>query len=330
MKTKNTELQAFERSRRTSEEKLKSLVIVILTVFTVGASYMAYNQMSKNNALKEVLGLKEANAEYVAEVFQEIENNLAEIRSREGIIVQHLSPDEFTETSSPEERIYLEIAAIETLNQENNRLIDNLNATLSEKDFQLDGLRKSSMAMKKRLKEYKSRTEILVAEADALREELNGAESKNRSMTVALNFTQNEIIEKNNLLATQKEKLESKDKELSTAFYRVGNYKTLKNEHVVYKEGGIAGLAAVISIRPDVDQTQFQKIDIFEQKLIRIDSKEAELLSKHDTESYDFVQDEEGNIRWLKIKEPKKFWEKSKYLVVVTKSELSSNVASIN
>jgi chromosome segregation ATPase len=330
MKTNNTELQAFEKSRRSSEEKLKSLVIVILTVFTVGAGYMAYNQMRKNNELRDVLGLKEANAEYVAQVFQEIENNLAEIRSREGIIVQHLSPEEFTETSTPEERIYLEIAAIETLNNENNRLIDELNNSLMEKDSQVKGLKRSSAAMKKRLKEYKTRTEVLVAEAAALREELDGAERQNQSMTVALNYTKNEIEAKNSMLAAQREELEHQEKALQTAYYRVGTYKDLKNEHLVYKEGGIAGLASVIAVRPDADKEKFNEINIFDQKMIRIHSKEASILSKHDSRTYEFVQDEAGNMRWLKINDPKKFWEKSKYLVVVTKDQLDEEVAVVN
>lgn len=328
MKINENVSQTTEQKRRKSEERLKSLVIVILAVVAIGAGYYAYDQYHKKEVLAEQLGIESKNSERVIATFEQIEENLAEIRSREGVIARNLSPEQLADASH-EDRIFNEIAAIEALTAENNRMIDELNKTLDDKNTQLAWYKKSSADLNRRVTEYKTRTNILMAEAEALRDSLTTSGKRTESMRIALDYKENEVLDKSRMIEEQAQALAEKEAAIRTAYYKVGPYKTLKDQHVIYKEGGIIGLAAVKSVRPDVDKEQFNKIDIYEKTMIPVNSKDPEIVTVHDINSYDLIKGEDGTVQWLKVTNPDKFWRANKYLVIVTKAgEGSTEVAS--
>ncbi|MEZ4825231.1 MAG: hypothetical protein R3C61_02895 [Bacteroidia bacterium] len=68
---------------------------------------------------------------------------------------------------------------------------------------------------------------------------------------------------------------------------------------------------------PPSTNRAFTAIDITKVSSIPFDSKKAELLTSHPSDSYVFNQ-ENKKITSLEITNPEKFWKASKYLVVVT------------
>ena len=100
--------------------------------------------------------------------------------------------------------------------------------------------------------------------------------------------------------AAQSEKLNAQDKALHTAYYCFGTSKELKEQKIL--SGGF-------------NKDYFISIDIREVKEIPLFASKAKLKSNHPEGSYEFVEDEDGNLT-LKINDEKAFWSLGKYLVI--------------
>ena len=68
---------------------------------------------------------------------------------------------------------------------------------------------------------------------------------------------------------------------------------------------------------PDFNREAFTQIDFTSTKTIQLNTKSAKLLSTHPTGSYNLLS-ENKKVTAIEITDPEKFWQASKYLVVVT------------
>ena len=89
------------------------------------------------------------------------------------------------------------------------------------------------------------------------------------------------------------------------------------DEVVIDKDGGVLGLGTTQRIKADFNPASFKKIDITETSIIPIEAKKIEILSTHPSGSYELEKDANKMITKLVIKDPERFWEASKYLVVM-------------
>jgi RIO-like serine/threonine protein kinase len=113
------------------------------------------------------------------------------------------------------------------------------------------------------------------------------------------------------------QEITAKTTQLNTAYYTVGNYKSLRDKKVLSKQGGFLGIGKQKSVVPDFNQEAFTQIDLTTLRTIEINSKEAKLVSTHPSGTYSLKKENE-KITALEITDPEKFWKASKYLVVVT------------
>ena len=68
-------------------------------------------------------------------------------------------------------------------------------------------------------------------------------------------------------------------------------------------------------VNEDFDKSQFKKVDIFELKEILLDSKKAEIMTTHPSESYETVGIKK-KVNKLVITNPELFWSVSKFLII--------------
>ena len=68
----------------------------------------------------------------------------------------------------------------------------------------------------------------------------------------------------------------------------------------------------------DFNKDYFTQIDIREDKIIKLHSKSAKLLTTHPDGSYEFIKDEKEQ-QVLLISDPVEFWSVSRYLVIQVK-----------
>lgn len=296
----------------------KTAAIVILAGATAFLGWDTYRAHHKSAQLQEQVVEMKTQLDYSAleaqsamEAFAEIEINLAEIRESEGYLMNNLS-EEFDGENNSHKRILNEISAIESLIGANKNLIAKLENEVGEKDSRLKKYKNSVVSLEKRIADYKNKTEKLVAQSEKLKKDLVTVQEQNTEITRDL--TMSEMM-----LEEQAAKLEEKEKQLRTVYYVTGPFKYLKEIDVAEKEGGILGIAAAKTVKDDLNRQGFTAIDKYHYTTIPIYGKNAKLLSNHAAGTYSFVTTDNGDVRWLNITDPERFWENTKYLVVETK-----------
>lgn len=116
----------------------------------------------------------------------------------------------------------------------------------------------------------------------------------------------------NQKTAAQKETIGKQDQTIHLANYLIGSRKELKDADVISRQG----LFCPPIVSSQAQKANFVSIDMREQKSIPLNSKKAKLLSTHDANSYS-LEEGEGGMLTLKIKDEGAFWKQTRYLVVM-------------
>jgi hypothetical protein len=305
----------------------KNFMLVFLGAGVIALGALSISEHKQKNRLKEDLKSQITLAEEKnMKTCEAIENNLSEISAKEGILP---APAGKEVNATSEERIQRSIKAIETVMTKNRELIANLKNTVGERDKKLLKFEKQMARLDKRLKEYKTQTESLTAQTESLQKDLSLANQMRETIADELALKEKDLQEKADRIEQQSQVISAKDKELHTGYYAVGDYKELKDNDVLGKEGGIIGLGSTKTLKKDFNRNYFNKIDIYNYTSIPVFSRNAEIITNHTTGSYEIVHGPNDEIQWIKITNPEKFWENSKYLVIVKKGETTPASASI-
>ena len=234
------------------------------------------------------------------ESIAEIEKNLKEIRARESNI--ELTQQE--EDLSPEdlrEQISEDIEAIDRLIGENKQTIGNLSARLRSAGRENENL---NTTMGERMEDLNKQIEEREYNINVLKEQLDSAQAT----IEGLHANVDSLAHLNN----------EKTIQLNTAYYVSGDFKELKDEQILNKEGGFLGfLGRTEVLRDDFNREKFTQIDIREKVSFPVEGEEVELVTVHPSGSYTI--ENAGEQVNLIVSDPDKFWESSKYLVMMVK-----------
>ena len=237
----------------------------------------------------------------------EIQENLDSIRKIEEFVkLQTISGHELNKDARKD--ILDDVKLIHELLQKNKELVMQLQKELDSSSSQISGLQKTILYLNKQIKEKDSQIAQLVGELDKLQLNVAGLNRKIRKV-------EQEGVAKDEIIATQSKEIEEQIAEMNAAFYIYGKLKELVENGVVEKEGGVLGIGRTAKLRTDFNPDVFTQIDIREFDAISLDSRKAEIVTTHDANS--FVLTGEQRVDSLKIIDAEKFWEASKYLVVV-------------
>ncbi len=113
----------------------------------------------------------------------------------------------------------------------------------------------------------------------------------------------------------QADQIQMQRDEINTVYYAIGRFKDLEEAGVVEKKGGIVGIAGSKQLKSNFNKDFFAQIDLTRTRLIPVNSEKVNIVTAHPPETYELVGEEE---KTLKILEPTRFWEASKYLVIIT------------
>jgi len=249
----------------------------------------------------EVQAQKSAFEDFTKSV-AEIEKNLSEIRARE----MNIEMKQQAEDISPEDlrsQIREDIEVIDQLISENKQTIESLNARLWRAGQKNESLNTSMDAL----------TQDLNQQIEAREQNINElkAELDNAQATI-----ENLNTEVDSLVSANTEKTIA----LNTAYYVTGDFKELKDEQILNKEGGFLGfLGRTEVLKDDFNQEKFNRIDIRETTFFPIEGTDIELVTVHPPGSYKIEKEESGDKVNLIVSDPDKFWESSKYMVMMVK-----------
>ena len=163
-------------------------------------------------------------------------------------------------------------------------------------------LAKTIESLTAQLEEKGQQLQQLQAELDSKDIHISQLDETINNLNTNVSNLQEESTQKTEVINTQ-------DKQLNTAWYVFGTKSELKEQNILVKGKVLQG---------NFNKNYFTKIDIRQDKEIKLYSKSAELLTAHPGGSYTLTRDANGQYV-LRITNPQIFWSTSKYLVIQVK-----------
>lgn len=258
---------------------------------------------ASRDSLLNVIAQKDNELNDMMTLFNDIQEGFRQINEAEGRV--NLSKDK-PETSQREE-IMENIAFIQRTMQLNRELIARLQQQVksnTSSNSQLKATLDATIAGLNADLETKSR-QIDSLTAELKQKDLYIARQGEQITTLTQNV--NELSAENE---QQSRTMAAQDQELHTGWYVFGTRRELKEQNIL-QNGDV--------LRSDqFNKDYFTRVDIRVDKIIKLYSKSAKLLTNHPEGSYTLSRDSEGQYT-LRIVKPEEFWRTSRYLVVLVK-----------
>lgn len=296
-----------------------SAILLVMVLALASCNQDKINKLEENNT---ALSSKNAQLdstvnEYLAFVNQ-IDDNLALIREKEAILAeQDLRDPEYKQDKK--DQILEEIKAINTLMEDNRQKIAQMQEALDKSGTENTQLNRLTKSLQNRIAERDKTINDLKEEVKTYFTEIVELEEEVSTLDKKLAESNETLLLKEDVIETQRSTINVQQEALNTGFIAKGSFKELEEKEVVVRQGGILGIGAVEKLSASPNQTAFAKIDIQKTQLIPLDAKRVELVTNHPIDSYHIHKVDDGKaVASLEIVDPEKFWEQSKYLVVLT------------
>jgi len=284
--------------------------ITLLVVLALGLSACQNNkegnpELEKLKAEKEALAVesssKDSTINSFMESLNEIEDNLREVKQRQGSITSSAKNGAELQGNA-KDRINEDINYINELMDENKQKLSSLQSKIKKSNLKLAEFEKTIARMTTQLAEKDT-------EISGLKEQLAAMNIQITDLNTNVTNLQTESTGKTAVIDQQTVKM-------NTAYYAVGTYKELRDNKVVNKEGGFLGMGKKKILKSDFNQDYFTMIDVSKVSTIPVNAKNAKVITNHPTSSYKIDLDGKKMAKSITITNPDAFWRSSKYLVV--------------
>ena len=262
--------------------------------------------IKKNDSLSLILQNKDSELDSLFATLNEIEENLAAVNSRYNS-VQELRRANIEGQPNVKSQINAQIKDIENLMAANKQKIASLQAKIN-----------TDSKEGTRLQELVSRQEERIAAQESQIAQLLTELENNKVLIKKLNQDVSDLTASNE----QKDQyIKQQTTEANRAYYVVGTYDELNEAGIVSKAGGFIGIGRRQGTNSEMPLDRFTQIDRTKVTTIPINMKKALVVSKHPENSYELVMDENDTkmVSYLRILNPAKFWEQTRFLVISTK-----------
>lgn len=232
----------------------------------------------------------------------DISENLLEVNRMENILVS----GDFKDTPDKRQEIIANIAALRQELDARKQALEDLEKRLKSSNGYTAKLQKTIESQKQLIEEQAQKIQQLenaLADANTKISDLNQSVDN-------LNTQVSTVTEERN---AETQRANQATDELNICYYVCGSNKELKEHKILEKKF----LGKTKTMEGDFDHSYFTKADKRTLHEVKTYAKKAELKTSHPAGSYSI--EEEGGMMVIKIKDSKKFWEKSNFLVVQTK-----------
>lgn len=245
----------------------------------------------------------------------EIEQNLTFIKEKRG----QLELDQQEGDTDREETIVEDIALMNTMLEESEKKIEELNDQLASSNVEINSFKNRIAQISKELEEQ---NQVVVQ----LQQELEERDNQIAEMDVQVTRLESENMEKSDTISSMNDsimkssqKIEQMDHEMHKGYWAFGTFKELKENGVLTRDGGILGiLGSNKTLNNDINEEYFTELDIRSTQTIPLYTKKAEVITEHSDSSYRFVY-EDDLVAYLEIEDPGEFWKLTKYAVIEVK-----------
>jgi uncharacterized coiled-coil protein SlyX len=230
--------------------------------------------------------------------------NAIVLGDEEARMVTGREPGEVPLPATSREQAFARIEELKAGIERTKERITELDARLKRSNIRVAGLNKMITNLRKTVGEKETMIVQLSTQVDSL-------ETRVASLNTEVEVKSQEIVLKD-------QEITEKKRELATVYYTMGSKKDLEAANVVVAKGGVFGIGKTLEPSGHVNESAFIPLNTDEQTVIRIPSKEAQILSAQPATSYNLVRVGEDELE-LRIVDPNEF-RKVKHLVIVTSS----------
>lgn len=245
-----------------------------------------------NTELNSQLSQKEAALQEFIDAFNEIQDNINQIKEKEKIVTNNTQGGD---VKNREEQIKEDLQSIYDLLNKNKMKVAALSKKLKDANIKMESLEKMISNLQAMIDEKDKEIEALKDKVESLNIELSNLQ------------TSYQELQQENEVKTEK---------LYTAYYAIGTAKELKEKGVITKEGGFIGIGKATKLKDDFNKDYFTKIDITKVTVLPISARSAKILTNHPSSSYKIIGDKK-HVDRIEITNPDDFWSTSKFLVIV-------------
>lgn len=254
------------------------------------------------DSLVTVINERDSLMNEMIEAFNKIEKDLSYIREQRNLI--SVTSDDSELGKNKKDQIVQDVKDLATLLEESRKRINTLN-----KQLKSSGVKVASL--EKRLNELETDLKSRNSDIIALTNEL---EQKNYEVGV-LN-DQIQALETANLEQEMTIKVqEGEIDDFNRAYYAHGTSKELADKGVITKVGGFLGLGKTKTLGSNLNENNFEVIDMRETKQIPIEAENVSLITEHPNGSYEIITDT-NQTTVLAINNPDEFYKYSRYVVL--------------
>ena len=285
----------------------KILFLVVCVAMFSSCDEMMQNEKlkSQNESLSVALAERDAELNDILSAFNEVQEGFRLINEAENRV--DLQSGVIEGTSSAQ-RIKEDIRFITEKLQANRERIAELENQLKNSKYASSELKKTVANLNKEL--HAKTQQIATLQAELASKNIRIAELDDAVATLNQNVSY--LVAENEIKSAT---VASQDKALNAAWFVFGTSSELKDQKIITKK--FLQKKKVLEDK-DFNKDYFTQIDIRTDKLIKLYSKDAKLLTTHPEGSYEFIKDNKGQLT-LSILSPNKFWSVSRYLVIEVK-----------
>lgn len=281
-------------------------ILAVVATSCVEGSKKYKELQAQLDSLQSSYGTQKNQLDDIFGALNEIESGLDDIRKTENILTIETANEKGC-TLTQKEKIESDIAAIRTAIAGYQEKIEKLknDATLKSVEF------------KKRLNSLQSQLNDKLAVIQKLTNELESKDLiiKEKDETIAeLGNQVSDLQENVEDLNAQADKMQgtiaNQERELHSAYYIAATKDELIKLGVITK----GGLFSSSKVSYQAEKSAFIKIDYRQVSVINTNSRKAKVLSIHPEGTYRIENVDDEDI--ITIRDPEKFWEQTKYLVI--------------
>lgn len=255
--------------------------------------------ITENNKLKTKAENSEQSLNDFMQAFNDINQNLEEIKRKEDIISMKALDMESGKVGT--DKIQEDILVIYELLQENKETVNELRAKLEASDMINEEMQRSLNLLSRSIERKNDQILNLRKTLDNLSIEMQ-----------CLNQSLDSVMAKNHQKDLQ---IKAQKEILNSGYYIIGTPRELYRLGITTKKGGFAGIGSTSQIDDHFESGLFTKIDIHQTKTIPLNFRKVRILSTHPAQAYKFSGPEEL-YEDLIITRPDNFWSTSRYLVI--------------
>lgn len=283
---------------------MKKLFFMAVAALLVSACGQTGNSQSAQQMVQTIDSLQRLNNQKDQEIndmlstMNDIEEGFRQINEAQGRVTVARQG----EGANKAERIRENVQFIQQTMAQNAELINKLKQRLKDSSIRSEQLSKVVETLTAQLEEKN-------AELQQLRDELSTKDIHIAELDEQVAVLSEDVSTLKDENRQQEETISSQDRQLNAAWYVFGTKKELKENNIL-KNGEV--------LQDDFNTSYFTEIDIRTDKVIRLMSRDAKILTNHPKGSYALERDDNKQYV-LRITNPQQFWSTSRYLVIQVK-----------